>query len=257
MKVLSLSCVFPNPAEPGLGPFVLSRLSAVGKLAAVNVIAPTPVYDYSNVKVGMCSPRSVTGGRVGGPVKILHPRWIFPPLGTPLNVFCLFLRLYPIARLLRRSFAFDLIDAHFGYPDGVAAALLSRAFGVPYTITLRGSELVFGTYRYRRLVMSWAFRHACRIIAVSEELRQFSIAQGAAPDRVVTIPNGIAQTTLHPRNRAEIRMKRGISPKRKAVVSAGELIEAKGHQNVAQTAHDLEAESTDVELLILCSTGRI
>ncbi len=254
--MLSLSCVFPNPAEPGLGPFVLSRLSAVGKLAAVNVIAPTPVYDYSNPKGRIYNPRTFPAVRVDGPLKILHPRWIFPPLGTPLNVFCLFLRLYPIARLLRRSFAFDLIDAHFGYPDGVAAALLSRAFGVPYTITLRGSELVFGTYRYRRLVMSWAFRHACRIIAVSEELRQFSIAQGAAPDRVVTIPNGIDQTTFHPRNRAEIRMKRGISPKRKVVVSAGELIEAKGHQYVAQAVHDLVVEGSDVELLIVGSTGR-
>src|SRR5260370_35871699 len=51
-------------------------------------------------------------------------------------------------------------------------------------------------------------------------------------------------------------MKRGISPKRKVVVSAGELIEAKGHQYVAQAVHDLVVEGSDVELLIVGSTGR-
>ena len=47
--------------------------------------------------------------------------------------------------LLRRQIAagrdFDLIDAHYFYPDGVAAVLLGRALGRPVVVTARGSDL--------------------------------------------------------------------------------------------------------------------
>ncbi len=35
----------------------------------------------------------------------------------------------------------DLIDAHYLYPDGVAAVALGRAFGKPVVVTARGSDV--------------------------------------------------------------------------------------------------------------------
>ena len=37
--------------------------------------------------------------------------------------------------------AFDLIDAHYVYPDGVAAVALGRAFRKPVVLTARGSDI--------------------------------------------------------------------------------------------------------------------
>ena len=56
--------------------------------------------------------------------------------------------------LLRRQIAsdqdFDLIDAHYFYPDGVAAVLLGRTLGRPVVITARGDDLdLVSTYRIR------------------------------------------------------------------------------------------------------------
>jgi glycosyltransferase involved in cell wall biosynthesis len=256
MKVLSLSTVFPNPDERGLGPFVRARLTAIAEFAEVKVLAPLPVLDYTNPKGHIHRRRAFPATGVDGPIEVFFPRWIFPPLGTPLNILCLFLRLYPMVRRLRSRFRFNLIDAHFGYPEGVAAALLAQAFHVPYTITLRGSEAVFVRNRYRRLAMGWAFRRANGIITVSEELRRLAIAQGVAANKVVTIPNGIDQNVFYPRNRAQARGKYGIAPSRKTIVSAGEIIEAKGHQYVAQAVRELVTEGVDVELLIVGSTAR-
>lgn len=258
MKILSLSTVFPNPAEPGLGLFVRARLMELARAPEVEikVVAPVPLLDFTNPKGKLYRPRTFPMMRVDGPIEVLQPRWVFPPFGTPLNALCLFLRLYPMLRKLRTYFSFDLIDAHFGYPEGVAAALLSRAFDVPYTITLRGSEPVFQRYRYRRLAMRWAFHRASRIIAVSEELRRFAIAQGVAADKAITIPNGIDHEVFYPRNPVQAREKHGIAPNRKLIVSAGEIIEAKGHQHVAQAVRDLVGEGVDVELLIVGSTAR-
>ena len=43
---------------------------------------------------------------------------------------------------------FDLIDAHYVYPDGVAAAWLGVALGKPVIITARGTDLhLIANYR--------------------------------------------------------------------------------------------------------------
>ena len=39
------------------------------------------------------------------------------------------------------GFDFDLIDAHYFYPDGVAAAMLARRLGKPFVVTARGSDI--------------------------------------------------------------------------------------------------------------------
>jgi glycosyltransferase involved in cell wall biosynthesis len=256
MKILSLSLVYPNPAEPGLGLFVRSRLQAMAESTAVKVIAPIPVIDYSDPKGKLLQSRTFPLSRWDGPIEVFHPRWVFPPNGTPLNVLCLAGRLLPLLRRIRRDFAFDLIDAHFGYPEGATAALLAAAFGVPFTITLRGNETMFAGFRYRRAVMRWAFRRASRVIAVSEDLRQFAIGQGAPEERTLTIPNGIDPDLFFPRDRELSRAKYGMAAERKVMVSAGELIEAKGHHLVAEALKALLDEGYDAELLIVGSVGR-
>jgi teichuronic acid biosynthesis glycosyltransferase TuaC len=256
MNILSLSSVFPNPAEPGLGLFVRSRLSDISRLANIKVIAPIAALDYSHPKGRLYCPRTGPWIRTDGAMEVFHPRWVFPPGGTPANVVCLASRLYPLVRRLHSQFAFDLIDAHFGYPEGVTAALLARAIGIPFTVTLRGSELMFASYRSRRLAMQWALRRASKVICVSEELRRFAVTQGAAPAKVVTISNGVDEALFYPRDRGAVRSKHGISLNRRVIVSAGEMIEAKGHQHVAAAVRDLVGEGIDAELLIVGSRAR-
>jgi len=41
----------------------------------------------------------------------------------------------------KQKIAFDLIHAHFIFPDGVLAFLLSRLTGLPYLITAHGSDV--------------------------------------------------------------------------------------------------------------------
>src|SRR6266513_4545474 len=79
-----------------------------------------------------------------------------------------------IARL-RRSFAFDVIDAHFTYPDGVAAVLLGKLFHTPAVVTIRGThDLRHARSRLRRLQIRWALGAAAGVIAVSDSLRRFA-----------------------------------------------------------------------------------
>ena len=77
MRILSLSTVFPTPADPTRGVFICSRLRHLADLAEVKVIAPV-LYGASSG-----SDRWNSSRRVDGRLEILHPRWIYPP-GTGL-----------------------------------------------------------------------------------------------------------------------------------------------------------------------------
>ena len=256
LKVLSLSLVYPNPAEPGLGPFVQARLQHVAACADLKVVAPVPVIDYSgpNGKFGAC--RSVPSRRQDNGVDVLHPRWLYPPGGTPLNVLCLALRLAWTFTGLRRTFPFQIIDAHFGYPGGVAAALLAKWFGCAFIVTLRGSEIKFAAYRYRRLCMGWALRRAGAIIAVSSALRQLAIEAGADRARVVSIPNGVDGQIFRPRGKDACRAKFDVKAGTRVIVCAGELMEAKGHHLVIRALDSLVKEGVNAELFIAGGVAR-
>ena len=60
-------------------------------------------------------------------IDVAHPRFLLPPMGG-MNIAPFMLALgtiFAFMRLRREGFDFDLIDAHYFYPDGVAAALLA------------------------------------------------------------------------------------------------------------------------------------
>jgi len=253
IKVLSLSTVFPNPAEENLGPFVRHRLQHLAKLLSVQVVAPIAMIDYAERtfrKPGI----PVT--RQDGSLRIHHPRWLYLPWGGYTTAFCLAARLMPFLKRLRREYPFDVIDSHFAYPVGITAGLLSTAFGRPFTITLRGNEVMHAQSRGKRRWMRWALLRAARVITVSESLRRFALSQGVEATRVRTIPNGVDANVFYPRPYAETRAKLGISDDRPVIVSAGYLIERKGHHRVVRALRELRRNGSNAELWIVGGPGR-
>jgi glycosyltransferase involved in cell wall biosynthesis len=168
----------------------------------------------------------------------------------------LFLRLLPLLWQLRRDRPFDLIDAHFGYPEGIVAALFARVFRTPFSVTLRGSEIPFATYSWRRRLMEWALPQAKVIFTVSEELRQFAIARGVAPERIRKIPNGVDSVTFCRQSQTACRRRLGIPVHRKVIVSAGELIAAKGHHRVIRALPALLKNGIEVDVVIAGGVAR-
>jgi glycosyltransferase involved in cell wall biosynthesis len=70
-------------------------------------------------------------------IEVSHPRFLSGP-GYFLHRFDSTLWLLSLRShfdQLRREFPFDLIHAHFSYPDGVVAAEIARRYGVPFIIT--------------------------------------------------------------------------------------------------------------------------
>jgi teichuronic acid biosynthesis glycosyltransferase TuaC len=224
--------------------------------ADLKVIAPVPLLDYLHPSRKLRPRSAVPFYHQDERLGVFQPRWLYPPLGTPANIFCLYVRVFQLATQIRRKFSFQVIDAHFGYPEGVAAAILSATLGCPFVVTLRGNEIKFGQYRFRRLCIQWALRRAARVITVSEELRRFAICLGVEPARVRTIPNGIDPEVFGPRDRSASRHKFGIPEGISAIVCVGELVERKGHHLVVRALKQILDSGVEASLWIAGTAGR-
>jgi teichuronic acid biosynthesis glycosyltransferase TuaC len=257
VRVVSLCCLYPNPAQPGQGLFVQRRLQHLAELTQVMVVAPFAVVQYGNqsgsrIRIGESAcPLS----RTEGGMTILHPRWFYSPFSGSLSACWLFLRLLPLMSRLRRRYPFEVIDTHFGHPEGVAGALLSTALGVSFTMTLRGNEPKHSRTRLGRFWMAWALKRARRVFTVSARLREFALELGAEPGNVKVVPNGIDASVFYPRDRAAARAKHGLAGDRPLILSAGALVERKGHHRIIRAVAELKKNGVRAQLAIAGGRG--
>lgn len=254
-RILSLTTVFPRPDEPSFGVFVERRLAALARLAEVRVIAPVPLVEGNGGRIRLPA-RQTPRRQQRGPLSVEHPRWFYPPGLGSSHAWWLAARLRPCLTRLGRHFPFELIDAHFGFPEGAAACSLAAAAARPYTVTLRGNEPAHARSPLKRRQMAKALRRASAVIAVSTSLREFAVALGAAPERCFVIGNGVDPSVFYRRPRAEARARLGMREGRIHLLSAGYLIPRKGHHRLAALLPALHAAGFEAELWIVGGPGR-
>lgn len=250
MKILTFSTLYPHSARPSHGIFVETRLRhllASGKVES-KVVAPVPWFPSRNARFGEYAiharaPRQET--RNG--IDVLHPRYPLPPkVGMTLAPFLLAGAVRPVIDRILRTYAFDLIDAHYFYPDGVAAALLGKRLGKPVVITARGTDVnLIPRYRLPRAMIRWAARRAAGMITVARALKDDLIRIGVPGERIEVLRNGVDLQLFRPVEREATRRKLGMS--RTTLLSVGHLIPRKGHELVIGALPRLP----DMELVII------
>jgi teichuronic acid biosynthesis glycosyltransferase TuaC len=224
--------------------------------AKLTVISPVALLDYANPKNKLLASLHIPGQRLDEGLEVRHPRWVYPPYGGWLNPFFLSARLFWPALRLHRQHAYDVIDAHFAHPEGIAAAMLHSVLGVPFMITMRGSELRYRKQKIKSFWMGWALRRADRVITVSGGLRDLAIDLGVNPGRVKVIPNGINGDVFFPRDRAACRHRHAIPADDGIILCAGDLAELKGHHRVIRALKTLVDAGLPARLLVVGGVGR-
>jgi teichuronic acid biosynthesis glycosyltransferase TuaC len=242
VRLLVFSTVFPNAAQPHHGVFVRERMRGLPDDVEVRVVAPAPWFPFvSGLRPGFRP--EVPKEEVQDGVRVLHPRFLsLPGLAKSLDGFLLFLSSLPALIRLRRDFRFDAIDAHFVYPEGLAAVLLGKVFRVPVLITLRGMLPLLVPYRLRRPQLRFALRKAARIVAVSSSLKEDAVRLGIDPARVRVIENGIDPELFRPLDRTEARRSLGLPEDGPLLVSVGTLSPRKGFHLVMEAMTGLRPD---------------
>jgi glycosyltransferase involved in cell wall biosynthesis len=232
-RVLVFSTLFPNAAQPNHGVFVENRLRetvALGGLSAT-VLAPVPFFPIGHRAFGRYALLARAPRReVRHGIEVLHPRYpVLPRFGPWLAPTALFRTgLDAVRSFQAQGRSFDVIDAHYFYPDGVAAARLGRALRIPVVITARGSDLtLIPSSAGPRRAIRWASREASVSVAVCEDLRRRLVELGAPAERSLVLRNGVDLEAFRPGDRQAARVALGCDGF--TLVSVGSLIERKGH----------------------------
>lgn len=235
--VVVLSPLFPSSRQPHAGLFIRERMFRVGRHVPLVVIAPQPWFPLQFV-IRWFKPdyrpeqpkfELQDGIEVHFPCFLSVPglfRWL-DGLSMAWSTRSLVARIARTQRLAQ-------IDAHFAYPAGFAATRLGRWFGVPVSITLRGTET--GQLRNPQLKsrVLEAVEQATMVFSVSDSLRCALAAAGGRIDHAHVVGNGVNLDRFRPVPKQSARAQLGLPQDAQVLVSVGGLVERKGFHRVIE-----------------------
>lgn len=233
MKILTYSNLYPNDVNPSHGIFIERRLLELRKAAGIEaaVVAPVPWFPSKSEMFGGYEDfaKVAESDRRHG-ISILHPRYpVIPKVGMRIAPYLMTRAVVrPLREFVDQNGPFSLLDAHYFYPDGVAAARIADELKLPYVITARGSDInLIAQYKAPAKAMLRAAEGAKAVIAVSDALASAMADLGMDPGRIYTIRNGVDLDFFSPGEKQDARKTLGSGGP--VFLSAGALKEAKGH----------------------------
>ena len=243
MRILTFTTLYPNAVWPQFGIFVETRLRnlvSTGLLSA-RVMAPCPWFPFRSHRFGKYAAfAQIPRFEERHGIAIDHPRYVLiPKIGMTVAPYLLFATALPI---LRRQIAigqdFEAIDAHYMYPDGVAAVMLGLALRRPVAITCRGSDInAISKYRIPRHHIIWAAKRAAAVVTVSQGLHERLSMLGIRSDRIKVLRNGVDTDLFFPIDQSIARSRLGLTGR--VLLSVGNLVPLKGHDLVIKALADL------------------
>lgn len=248
IRVLTFTTLYPNAARPTHGVFVENRLRHLVASGRVDsrVVAPAPWIPGILARI---FPTYSTFARVPQAenrhgLAVKHPRFVvLPKIGMTLAPFLLGAG---VSRAIRSSITengdFDLIDAHYFYPDGVAAVRLGRILNKPVIITARGSDInLIAKYALPRRMIRYAANRAAAVITVSQALKEVLVELGISPSKVHVLRNGVDLEMFSSQDRTSARAHLGVQGP--TLLAVGQLVDLKSHDLIIRALRDLPSHA--------------
>jgi len=230
LRVLAITKIFPNAAEPLSAPFNRQQFAALADHCDLQVMATIPWFPGAGLLARWSSAGKLAKvprrEHIAG-LDVTHPRTLFFPrlahaAWGPLYAASIAPAVAPYRGKV------DVVLGSWAYPDGFAAVIAARILGVPAVVKLHGSDInLVAKLPGPRRLLSWALPMAARVVAVSKPLAEEVVSLGVARDRVAIVMNGVDADLFKPRDRAAARAELGL-PAGPLAVYVGNLKPEKG-----------------------------
>lgn len=254
MRVLIVTKIFPNSAEPLSSPFNRQQFVALSRYCNVEVLATIPWFPGAGAFRRWSSAAnlsSVPSSESIDGLEVRHPRVMYIPkvghaVSGPMYAASL------AATTMQYRGRVDVVLGSWAYPDGFAAVLVADLLGVPAVIKLHGSDMnVVARWPGPRRCLKWALPRAERVVAVSGPLREAALALGVSPERIDIVPNGVDRQSFHPRDRLEARRALGLPLEGPMVLYVGHVTEAKGAFDLVRAFASIPKAENPARLVIV------
>jgi glycosyltransferase involved in cell wall biosynthesis len=230
----------------------------VGRELPMTVISPQPWFPFQGVirrfrphfRPEMPSYEKQSG------IEIYRPRFLsMPGILKSLDGLMMALGARATVRRLQEHGRADIIDAHFGYPDGYAAMRVARQLGLPMTLTMRGTEVRHAQDPALNARLIEALQGARRVFTVSASLRRLALELGIREARVLVVGNGVDASRFSPMPKAEARQALGLPGEAQILITVGGLVERKGFHRVIACLPELLAAFPKLHYVAVGSGG--
>ena len=231
IKTLLITNLYPNPQELNRGIFVESMARGLREYCDITIVSPLPWFPRLGLLRGLKSWYKFSQVpytyELNGQ-KIICPKYLAIPNVGFLHGFFLFMAIWPLIKRLQGQRKFDLINAHWLFPDGVAAAWVAKRLRLPLVLSAHGTDVnLYLKMRLRAPQIIVALNMAAGITLVSRQHAQRMNDLGINQEKVAIIGNGFDKVFVVG-DRMSSRADLGIDIDRKIIMFIGRLVPVKG-----------------------------
>ncbi|HHV65391.1 MAG TPA: glycosyltransferase family 4 protein [Peptococcaceae bacterium] len=248
MKILVISHMYPSAQNQAYGIFVHKQVKALKEQGLeVKVVSPVPYapWPLNILKKKWRSYAAIPHKDTIEGIEVYYPRYLEFPRSILMEYSGSFMYLgcRGLIKRLAAEFPFDLIHAHVALPDGQAASLLKRDYGVPVVVTVHGQDFQSTFHRSKRLRarLTEVLGKVDKIITVSTKLKRMVEDQPYA-SKIEVINNGI--------NLEDIENIKDINEdiNKQSVLATGPLHENSHENSLGNSQESSQNDSLDTTL---------
>jgi teichuronic acid biosynthesis glycosyltransferase TuaC len=252
--------LFPSPSDMGRGVFTLQIALCLKELSDLIVVCPMPYfpawkalkrfdqwYAFSQV------PRNYF---IQG-IHVVSPKYfMLPKVSEDFQATLMFLPLLKTLSKIKKTHGIDVVNAHWLYPDGVAAAWACKRIGVPLVLTALGCDVNFyGEQPGIKGKIKEAIKNSGAVTTVSNDLKKKIERWQCCDSPPVAIPNGVDLTLFSLRDKAKSRRELSLPENQKLILFVGRLSEEKGFNFLIDAVKIIVAQGISDFLVLVVGSG--
>lgn len=178
-NILFISHMYPTSYDKNYGKVIHEQaLSLLKKGHHVKVICPVPytlpLFKYINKKYEKYS--SLSEKEIHDGIEVYYPKYLRLPKQLLLEKehFRVHRSVKKVIKNIYKDFQFDLIHAHFGFPDAATSYLLAEEWNVPLCITIQSTDLdkTINKSEKMRDIITHTLKSADQVIVPSPRLKE-------------------------------------------------------------------------------------
>ena len=179
------------------------------------------------------------------------PMFYLPGVLKRLDAYWLYRAICGKVRAMVARGKADILDAHFGYPDGAGTLMTGQKLGIPTVITVRGVEEDYLQDPELAPLIRRALSDVEHIVCVSHSLRQSLLDAHINHDRISVIHNAVDREMFRPGRRDAARKSLGIDQDTALIVSVGNLLSVKRHDVLIKSIARIAEQHANLQLVIV------
>lgn len=156
--------------------------------------------------------------------------------------------------ITKSNLEFELIHAHFSYPQGYVGVKLANKYSIPIVVTAHGHDIYDMPFRSKKWFdkIKYVLDNADIIITPSKSNRNIMIDDlNVNPEKIFIVPNGFNQELFKPRNKFEVRKQLGLPYDKKIILNVARLDKIKGHKCLIDAIKLLTKSKKNVLCIII------